>query len=515
MLVADLRLDARPVPGEVRAYTVDVGAIAWRDCARRVREGGGRLVALWGGDRRDLGEGFEVRASYELSDALLCVRHAMPAESPRYPGVEAWFPAAARMQRTVRDLVGIAVLDAQDSRPWLRHGAWPEDQHPLRRDVLPQSSFEPHADRYPFVTVAGDGVHEIPVGPVHAGTIEPGNFRFSVLGERVLRLEERLGYKHKGIEKRFESLTLAEGARLCGRVSGDSTVAYSWAYCMALEAAANCAVPARAAWLRALALELERIANHLGDLGFIGNDAGVAFGLAQFSLLKEDLLRANAAWAGHRYLMDYVVPGGVARDLPPAGSDLLVRQLDRLEPELVRLREIYGEHAGLQDRLQGTGRVSPKTADEMGLVGLAGRASGQPHDLRVRHATAPYDTLRVNLVLRQEGDVAARTAVRFDEALESLRLARTLLERLPEGPMAAECGAAAAGSTGVGWIEGWRGEVFVFLECGEDGKVRACHPHDPSWQNWPLLELAVLGNIVPDFPLINKSFNLSYAGVDL
>src|SRR6185503_6614833 len=228
-------------------------------------------------------------------------------------------PCAKRMQRAVFDLVGVPALTREsarlDSRGWLRHGAWQADTHPLRRELALDARHAPGDPRYAFVAVEGDGVHEIPVGPVHAGTIEPGHFRFSIVGEGVLRLEERLGYKHKGIEKRFETMTLAEGARLAGRVSGDSTVAYAWAYAMAVESAAGVAPSPRALWLRALLLERERVGQHLWDLGFLGNDAGFAVGLAQFSRLREDLLRTNAILFGHRYLMDAIVPGGVACNL--------------------------------------------------------------------------------------------------------------------------------------------------------------------------------------------------------
>ena len=220
------------------------------------------------------------------------------------------------MQRAAFDLVGVQ-SDSEDQRPWLWQASWPIDQFPLRRDFVASPKWEPGEEDYPFVRVAGDGVHEIPVGPVHAGIIEPGHFRFQIVGEKVLRLEERLGYVHKGIEKRFEALAFADGYRLAGRVSGDSTVAYAWAYAQAAEAITGVAVPPRAAWLRALALERERIANHLGDLGYLGNDGGFAFGLAQFSRLKEDVLRTNFAAFGHRLLMDFVVPGGVAHDLAP------------------------------------------------------------------------------------------------------------------------------------------------------------------------------------------------------
>jgi Ni,Fe-hydrogenase III large subunit len=358
-------------------------------------------------------------------------------------------------------------------------------------------------------------VHEIPVGPVHAGTIEPGHFRFSIVGEKVLRLEQRLGYKHKGIEKRFESMTLEEGARLAGRVSGDSTVAYAWAYAMALEGMAGAQPGERALFLRALMLERERIANHLGDLGYLGNDCALAFGFAQFWRLKEEWLRANARAFGHRYLMDRIVPGGVAADVAPAEAQALLAEGERLREELRTLRRIYYNHAGLQDRCITTGRVAPRTAARLGVVGLAARASGHAMDARSHPGYAPYDKLAPRVASHRNGDVAARIVVRFEEAFESLRLQRHILQHLPGGPLRVPLAQPPEGALGIGWVEGWRGEVLVALEAAAGGRVRRCHPHDPSWQNWPALEHAVIGNIVPDFPLINKSFNLSYAGADL
>jgi Ni,Fe-hydrogenase III large subunit len=419
------------------------------------------------------------------------------------------------MQRATADLVGLHAEGAADARAWLDHGAWTEAL-PLRQASAARARGALSArGEYDFVPVEGDGVHEIPVGPVHAGIIEPGHFRFSIVGEKVLRLEERLGYVHKGIERRFTELSPLDAHRLAGRVSGDSTVAFGWAYCMALESALGIAVPARAQWLRALLLERERVANHLGDLGALGNDAALAFGLAQFSRLREDWQRESATSFGHRLMMDAIVPGGVMHDVDTAAIVRLHALGERVDAELRTLRAIYDEHAGLQDRLVGTGRVVPELARRLGLTGLAGRSSGQAADLRCDHRWPPYDALRVTKAGSSQGDVAARVAVRFDEAIESLRLIRALLTGLPEGALLAALPALPAGSArGAGWVEGWRGEVLVALEL-RGGAIVRCHCHDPSWQNWPLLEHAVIGNIVPDFPLINKSFNLSYSGQDL
>jgi Ni,Fe-hydrogenase III large subunit len=292
-------------------------------------------------------------------------------------------------------------------------------------------------------------------------------------------------------------------------------VAYAWAYSMAAESAAGLTPPPRALWLRALLLERERIANHLGDLGFLGNDAALAFGLAQFLRLKEDSLRTHQALFGHRYLMDVIVPGGVARDLAPEGMERLRREQRTLAEEVTILKAIYDEHAGLQDRFINCGRVTRELADRLGLAGLAGRASGEAWDTRVEYPCVPYAELDVRMGSHRNGDVAARVAVRFEEIFESLRLSGLILDRLPVGEIAIGLPRVPAGRFGVGWIEGWRGDVMVALETGEAGRIARCHPHDPSWQSWPLLEQAVLGNIVPDFPLINKSFNLSYSGHDL
>jgi Ni,Fe-hydrogenase III large subunit len=274
-------------------------------------------------------------------------------------------------------------------------------------------------------------------------------------------------------------------------------------------------LPPRAAWLRALLLERERIANHLGDLGFIGNDAGLSFGLAQFSLLKEDMLRLNAELFGHRYLMDVIVPGGVTRDITQGAMANMLLEADEIEKTVALLHNIYDEHSGLQDRVIACGRVTPELAARLGLVGLAGRASAQALDLRAQFPVEPYDRLDVRMATHRNGDVAARVAVRFEEVLESLRLIRQIIELIPLGDIRRDVPAPAAGIFGLGMIEGWRGEVLIALETAANGKIARCHAHDPSWQNWPVIEHAVIDNIVPDFPLINKSFNLSYSGHDL
>ena len=496
-------------PGAPGMHALTVQPEEWRAAAQDLAAAGARLAALWA--QRHGHTPPIIHAAFLTERRGLLLNLELRDPDAPYQGLEDLFPAAARLQRALADLSGLRSSDP-DTRPWLRHDAWPSGYRPLIDPPCPPADpLQPHA--YEFVRVDGDGVHEIPVGPVHAGTIEPGHFRFSVVGEKVLRLEERLGYVHKGIERRFTELPILEGHRLAARVSGDSAVAYSWAYCQALEGSTNTQVPRRAAWLRALCLELERCANHLGDLGALGNDAGFAFGLAQFSRLKEELLRTTEKALGARYLMNAIVPGGTAIDLgSPADLIDCVRDV---AGEATALRTVYDEHDGVRDRFNGAGTVAPELAARLGLTGLAGRASGQAYDLRIDQPCEPYGELSVEKVGRREGDVAARVSVRFDELQESCRLIQRILEGLPAGEHRRAVAAPSDGALGIGLIEGWRGPVLVALEAGVAGTIRRCHPHDPSWQNWPVLEHAIIGNIVPDFPLINKSFNLSYSGHDL
>lgn len=511
-----LGLDLRRLPTPLPIWHGSVDRDGWSAAARDAAAAGGRLVSMWGVDRRAAGGGMVACVAFAVLEGLVWLELAQGDAALSFPDLSSAFACAVRMQRAMADLSGLCAEGHNDARPWLDHGLWPEGPPPLRHDAKTTAVDAGKLPTdYPFVRVEGDGVHEIAVGPVHAGIIEPGHFRFSVVGEKVLRLEEHLGYTHKGIERRFTELAPLDGHRLASRVSGDSTVAYAWAYCMALESAWRCEIPARAHWLRALMLERERVANHLGDLGALGNDAALAFGLAQFSRLREDWQRLSKEAFGHRFMMDAVVPGGTAVDPPPALTNRMQPQCDVIEREVRALRVAYDEHAGLQDRFLTTGQVTPQLAAQLGLTGLAGRASAQAFDLRCDHEWAPYDQLKVAMATQRNGDVAARVAVRFDEILESLRLIRSICSGLPEGSTRADLAAPGAATLGAGWVEGWRGEVMVALETGADARIVRCHCHDPSWQNWPVLEHAVIGNIVPDFPLINKSFNLSYSGHDL
>jgi Ni,Fe-hydrogenase III large subunit len=503
---------ATPVAHIAGMRRLSVDAASWARAAEELAAADAQLLALWA-SRIPTAEGFLLRAAFVRESAGLIMELPVADGDGPYPGLEPFFPAASRMQRATYDLWGLRSTDP-DRRPWLRHASWAADEFPLRKPAVVAAA-APIPEEYRFVRVEGEGVHEIPVGPVHAGIIEPGHFRFSIVGEKVLRLEERLGYAHKGIERRFTDLPILEGHRLAARVSGDCAVAYAWAYCQALEGMVDLQLPARAVWLRALCLELERIANHLGDLGALGNDAGFAFGLAQFSCLKERLLRINEMAFAERYLFEAIVPGGVRADLADSGVHTLANFLSELAPQVQSLREIYDEHGGLRDRFLGAGHVASELAARLGLIGFAGRASARTLDVRIDLPCAPYTELMPRRVMHAAGDVAARVAVRFDEVQESCRLCLHILQALPSSAYRVDCPQPPPAAFGIGLIEGWRGPIFLALEAGVGGAISRCHPHDPSWQNWPVLEHAIIGNIVPDFPLINKSFNLSYSGHDL
>jgi Ni,Fe-hydrogenase III large subunit len=393
-----------------------------------------------------------------------------------------------------------------DPRPWLDLGFW-DMQFPLGARSAP-------APRpYTFLPVEGENLHQIPVGPVHAGIIEPGHFRFTAAGETVARLEERLGYVHKGIESLMAGATLERGARLAARTSGDSTVAYGIAFARAVEAALKIEPPPRAHYLRALMAELERLANHLGDIGAICNDASFVLLHAHCGILRELVLRAAQSCFGHRLMMDRVIPGGVTTDLGSPGVTTLRDLIRQVRERFPLLIELYDNTASLQDRTAATGILDGALARRFGAPGFVGRASGRDFDARKTPGYPPYPGLDFTVPVLTAGDVNARVWIRIREVEQSLALVEQMLERLPQGPIAAAFETADRNGEGLALVEGFRGDVLVSLRL-EAGHVARCHLRDPSWFQWPLLELAIEGNIVADFPLCNKSFNCSYSGHD-
>ncbi len=461
------------------------------------------LLGLWG----DL-DTIRMAVLDEATNEIAVLALACPNGS--YPSVGQYHAAAQRPERATRDLFGLVPRDYPDARHWLDHGRWGVRQ-PLGKAV-PDAG---EGDVYGFLPVEGEGLHQVPVGPVHASIIEPGHFRFTGNGEAVVRLEERLGYVHKGIEGLMAGKNPAEAARLAARTSGDSTVAYGLAFARAVEDALNMDVPERAVWLRALMAELERLANHLGDIGAICNDAAFALMLAHCGVLRERVLRASDAAFGHRLMRDLIVPGGVVADLDNDGIAAIRAALAEIRQRFPALVNLYDNTASLQDRTVSTGRLDPALAKCFGAGGFVGRASSRRFDARRALTYPPYDRLSFEVPVLDAGDVDARVWIRIREVEQSLSLLEQILREMPKGSVFAESVAVSVPHEGLALVEGFRGDILVWLRIGGDGLIERCHMRDPSWFQWPLLEAVIEGNIIADFPLCNKSFNCSYSGHDL
>jgi Ni,Fe-hydrogenase III large subunit len=472
----------------------------WQALVGQLASADWTLLGLWA-------ETAEVHAALMDEAAREIAVASLACPDRRFPSLSRARPSAQRLERAAQDLFGLTAEGLSDARPWLDHGQW------RRRPFGDAPAVARPASAYDFLPVIGESLHQIPVGPVHAGIIEPGHFRFHASGETVVRLEERLGYVHKGTEALMAGKPPAEAARLAARRSGDATVAHSLAFARAVEAALEIEAPPRAAWLRALMAELERSANHIGDVGAICNDASFIFMQAQCTVLRERVLRAAAQCFGHRLMMDRVVPGGVACDLDQAGVLRLRELVAEVAQQWPDLYRIYDNKPSLLDRTVTTGTVRPELVRRFGAGGHVGRASGRGIDARRLPGYAPYDALDFEVPVLTEGDVHSRVLVRFREVTASLGLISQILDRLPAGPIALTLPARAG--EGMALVESFRGDVLAWVRLDVAGRIARAHARDPSWFQWPLLEAAIEGNIVADFPLCNKSFNCSYSGHDL
>ncbi len=498
----DLTLEGRKVGQYGPWPRVAVDASVWTFAASELAYGRWSLLGLWG-------EPATVHMAIMDGQTAEIAVVSLDCPDRTFPSVGKHHPPALRPERTINDLFGLAAQGSPDARPWLDHNRWGV-RFPLgdRIDALPKAA------PYRFLAAEGDGLHQIAVGPVHAGIIEPGHFRFTASGETVVRLEQRLGYVHKGIDGLMTGASLARGVQLAGRTSGDSTVAYAYAFSRAAEAALDLVVPERAVFLRALLAELERLANHLGDIGAICNDASFALMHAHCGVLRESVLRASGAAFGHRLMRDIIVPGGVSRDIGDGGAETIQATLDNIRLRFPALVELYDNTASLQDRTVDTGTLKPPLARQYAAGGYIGRASGRTFDARRTLAYPPYDSLRFDVPVLNEGDVNARVWIRVREVEQSLSLIDQILARLPEGPICKEVPPGGEMREGMAIVEGFRGDVLVWLRL-RNGLIERCHMRDPSWFQWPLLEAVIENNIVADFPLCNKSFNCSYSGHDL
>ena len=504
--LTELIANGRSVEWHSPCPRVVVDADLWRLLAARLAEGRGSLLGLWG-------DVASVHMAILDESQINIVVATIECPDGRFPSVGRLHPPAIRLERALRDLFGLEPVGLPDKRSWLDHGRWGQ-RHPLAKEPQPQGDQEPYA----FLRAEGESLHQIAVGPVHAGIIEPGHFRFTANGETVVRLEERLGYTHKSIESLMAGASVDAAARLAGRTSGDSTVAYGFAFARAVEAALGIEIPPRAIWLRALMAELERLANHFGDIGAICNDAGFAIMLAHCGILRERVLRTAQACFGHRLMMDCIVPGGVGCDLLSPGFEQIRKLVWTIGKAFPPLVELYDNTASLQNRTVGTGLARPALIKQYGCGGIIGRASARAFDARVQLSYPPYEAMLFNydVPVLAEGDVNARIWIRIREVQQSLALVEQILARIP-AQSAIRVPVTGTGRTGEGLalVEGFRGDVLAWVRLDAEARVERCHLRDPSWFQWPVLEAAIENNIVADFPLCNKSFNCSYSGHDL
>jgi len=502
--LADIALNGSPAARHRPWPRTVVAADAWEALAGLLAGGRLSLLGLWGD------AGFVHMAVLDGGKASRPAVFSLECAAGSFPSIGKLHPPAIRLERAIHDLFGLEAEGMPDVRRWLDHGRWGL-RHPTGRrlDALPTG------DPYSFLPANGEGLHQIPVGPVHAGIIEPGHFRFTAGGETVVRLEERLGYVHRGVEDLMARADLEQAARLAERVSGDSTVAYAVAFARAVEAARDFELTPRAHWLRGLMAELERLANHLGDIGAVCNDASFTLMHAHCGILRERVLRTAQVCFGHRLMRDCIRPGGLAVDLAPEGPSMLRALIAELRARFPALVELYDSTTSLQDRTVATGHLTSSLALQYAAGGYVGRASGRAFDARRHIGYPPYDSLHFEVPVLEAGDVNARVWIRIREVEQGLSLIEQILDQLPEGPVRSDLTPAAEAREGMAIVEGFRGDILVWLRIAADGRIERCHLRDPSWFQWPLLEAAIEGNIVADFPLCNKSFNCSYAGHDL
>jgi len=501
-------------PGGIEVRRVQPDELA--STTARFIELGACYEMLVGLDERSVGgDGLAVEVDLSSVGGPFRLRADLPLAEPAYPSVARLVPAAAWDEREAKDLFGIIPLGHPDPRRLVLHERWPTGFHPLRKDV--DGVLRPPLGdrRYVPFEVHGDGVYQLPVGPIHAGIIEPGHFRFSAVGERILHLDARLFFAHRGLEKLVEGRSFESAAPVVERACGVCTVTHALAYAQAVEALTGTAIPDRARWGRLVLAELERLYNHVGDLGNMCAGVGFYPGVSRLGALKERLLRLNEAVSGHRYLMGSVAPGGLRLDLNEGGLLALAAELGPIGHELGGAIRSVIRSAGVMARFHLAGVVPGELARTLGATGVAARASGLEDDLRLDEPYGAYQDIEVSAAGAATGDVAARFHVRAQEAQEAIRLVAQGLAHLQPGPVRAIAARQpAAGETARCGAEGPRGTSRIWLRAGANGTIDRFHLRSASFANWPVVVAAVPGDLVPDFPLINKSFELCYACTD-
>lgn len=484
-----------------------------------------RLATIICSDERKIGTGFVIRYVFEKDGVFVFIMVSTSQNGSSFPSIALRVPAATLYEREIKDMFGLIPIGNPDTRPLILHEHWPDSIFPLRKEFELKTKAERQEKEYPFLRVQGEGVCEIPVGPVHAGIIEPGHFRFSILGENIINLETRLFYTHKGVEKLAESMKLDEVLLLSERIAGDESVANSSAYCQAIEKISKVEIPKRAKKIRVIFGELERIYNHIGTLAGISTDASFPFGSARLSILKERLMQLNESLCGSRILFGVNRIGGVRHDVTYENQKLILETISRISNDFEKLIILLKSKSSFMDRLRGTGTIPKKDAYDLGTVGIVARCVGIDVDARRDHPYASY-SLHNNKTPQQlmqqqiemekrAGDALARFEIRIKEIRDSFDIIResldldgdTLFTSIPEH--------LQPFSSALGCVESHRGQTLHWVMIGENNSIFRYKVRTASFCNWPIIERAVLNDIVPDFPLVNKSLDLSYSGNDL
>jgi Ni,Fe-hydrogenase III large subunit/Ni,Fe-hydrogenase III component G len=488
-----------------------------REIAEHLRtEHAARLVSVFAEDRAAIKGVFHIYYVFERpgDPCYLILRARLAADETQFPSLAPELPAVNWQEREIQDWFGLEADGHPNPRRVALHDNWP-NVYPLRKDFPLDQVLPPfEGERHTYRPTLGEGVFQIPVGPVHAGIIEPGHFNFAVAGEPILYLQLRMFYTHKGTEKLFEHLPIHRAVFLAESISGDSAFSHGTAFCQAIECAAQIETPLRARFMRTVLLELERVYNHIADIGAIATDVGFVIANAHAGSLREIVVGLNEELTGNRLLRGMVCVGGVRRDWLPWHLEALRDTLGVIEREFRDLVALIRASDSTRDRLERTGFLHPDKARALGIVGVGGRASGVDLDVRRDHPYAAYDRVSFQVPVYEEGDVLCRMRVRIDEVKESLAIIRAAMADLPAGPHCAPVRDIPPGRCALSAVEGWRGEILHWVRTAPGNRLERCKIKDPSLNNWPALVEAVEGNIIADFPVINKSFNLSYSGTD-
>ena len=499
----------------------EIEFLVWKNqlpevCHYLLEERGGRVFTMVGSDERGWTGTLALYYvfAFDKTQQFVTVKALVSEEEPTFPSLAAELPAFNWYEREVKDLLGLRPQGHPDPRPLTLHGDWPEEIYPLRKDFPVGEWVDRVESRESFMRYQGQDVTEVPVGPIHAGIIEPGHFRFGAVGDTVLHLDARLFYTHRGLEKISEGQSLAKALFIAERICGVCALTHTVSYAQAVESAASATVPLRAKYLRTLFLELERLYNHIGDVGNACAGFGLAVGISQGARLREELLQLNERIAGHRYLRGIVALGGMRADLDSTECNDILLTLNRVEAEFQEIVEIILSHDIAINRMVNTGILTLQQAKDLEVVGVAARASGRNIDARRDLPYAAYDRVSFSVPVYQEGDVLARIRVRVDEVTQSCGIVRQVLDQIEPGSICAKLPAITTHRRGMGWTESAKGETVHWISIGADATVDRYRVRSATFSNWPAVPLTVPGNIVPDFPLINKSFELCYACCD-